>query len=224
MGGKPDAGASADLLAARHGLRRRRLRERRSCCSIAGSPRSRSGTPCSTPPASCCSASRGSSRCTRSLSTNALQLPSRPAATTRRAGYCSSRTPRSSPCSARRWVARKAGDARIDQLEPIATSEGDTGAVEEIFAEASRDRTTAARKVLAYLQAGADPRTLMRRGAAGVPQGDDAHDYKFSSAVLEDYYNASPTCAIATWPRAWPSCPARSCTGTTTWSGGHGRP
>ena len=23
-------------------------------------------------------------------------------------------------------------------------------------------------------------------------KGDDAHDYKFSSAVLEDYYNASP--------------------------------
>ncbi len=24
-------------------------------------------------------------------------------------------------------------------------------------------------------------------------KGDDAHDYKFSSAVLEDYYSASPT-------------------------------
>ena len=36
-----------------------------SSCSTAGSPRSRSGTPCSTPPASCCSASRASSRCTR---------------------------------------------------------------------------------------------------------------------------------------------------------------
>ena len=36
-----------------------------SSCSTAGSPRSRSGTPCSTAPASCCSASRGSSRCTR---------------------------------------------------------------------------------------------------------------------------------------------------------------
>ena len=38
---------------------------RSSSCSTAGSPRSRSGTPCSTAPASCCSASRGSSRCTR---------------------------------------------------------------------------------------------------------------------------------------------------------------
>ena len=66
----------------------------------------------------------------------------------------------------------KVGDARIDQLEPVATSEGGPGAVEEIFAEASRDRMTAARKALAYLQAGHDPRTADRRGAAaGVPQG-----------------------------------------------------
>jgi hypothetical protein len=88
----------------------------------------------------------------------------------------------------------KVGDARIDRLEPIATSEGDTGAVEEIFAEASRDRPTAARKALAYLQAGRDPRTLIDAARRLVfLKGDDAHDYKFSSAVLEDYYSASPT-------------------------------
>ena len=87
----------------------------------------------------------------------------------------------------------KVGDARIDQLEPIATSEGGPGAVEEIFAEASRDRMTAARKALAYLQAGRDPRTLIDAARRLVfLKGDDAHDYKFSSAVLEDYYNASP--------------------------------
>src|SRR5262249_28013493 len=88
---------------------------------------------------------------------------------------------------------RKVGDARIDQLEPVATSEGAPGAVEEIFAEASRDRTTAARKALAYLQAGRDPRTLIDAARRLVfLKGDDAHDYKFSSAVLEDYYHASP--------------------------------
>ena len=87
----------------------------------------------------------------------------------------------------------KVGDARIDQLEPVATSEGGPGAIEEIFAEASRDRTTAARKALAYLQAGHDPRTLIDAARRLVfLKGDDAHDYKFSSAVLEDYYNASP--------------------------------
>jgi hypothetical protein len=87
----------------------------------------------------------------------------------------------------------KLGDTRIDQLEPVATSEGGPGAVEEIFAEASRDRTTAARKALAYLQAGRDPRTLIDAARRLVfLKGDDPHDYKFSSAVLEDYYNASP--------------------------------
>ena len=80
-----------------------------------------------------------------------------------------------------------------DRLEPIATSEGDTGAVEEIFAEASRDRTAAARKALGYLQSGRDPRALIDAARRLVfLKGDDAHDYKFSSAVLEDYFNASP--------------------------------
>src|SRR4051812_38684886 len=88
----------------------------------------------------------------------------------------------------------KVGEARIDRLEPIATSEDGPGAIEEIFAESSRDRTTAARKALAYLRAGRDPRTLIDAARRLVfLKGDDAHDYKFSSAVLEDYYNASPS-------------------------------
>jgi hypothetical protein len=87
----------------------------------------------------------------------------------------------------------KVGDARIDQLDPAATSEGGPGAVEEIFADASRDRMTAARKALAYLQAGHDPRALIDAARRLVfLKGNDAHDYKFSSAVLEDYFNASP--------------------------------
>jgi hypothetical protein len=88
----------------------------------------------------------------------------------------------------------KVGDARIDRLEPLATSEGGPGAIEEIFADASRNRTDAARKALAYLQAGHDPQPLIVAARRLVfLKGDDAHDYKFSSAVLEDYYNASPT-------------------------------
>jgi hypothetical protein len=87
----------------------------------------------------------------------------------------------------------KVAEARIDQLEPLATSAGGTAAIEEIFADASRDRTGAARKALAYLQAGSDPRPLIDAARRLVfLKGDDAHDYKFSSAVLEDYYNTSP--------------------------------
>src|SRR5262249_46220420 len=88
----------------------------------------------------------------------------------------------------------KVGAARIDQLEGVSTAEGGSGAVEEIFAEASRDRMAAARKALAYLQAGRDPRTLIDAARRLVfLKGNDAHDYKFSSAVLEDYFAASPT-------------------------------
>jgi hypothetical protein len=90
----------------------------------------------------------------------------------------------------------KSSGTQIDQLEPAGTSgskEG-RGAIEEIFAEASHDKMAAARKALAYLQAGHDPESLIHAARRLVfLKGNDAHDYKFSSAVLEDYYHASPS-------------------------------
>jgi hypothetical protein len=88
----------------------------------------------------------------------------------------------------------KVGDARIDRVEPLATAESGPGAVEEIFADASRDRSSACRKALAYLQGRGEPGALIDAARRLVfIKGDDPHDYKFSSAVLEDYYHASPT-------------------------------
>jgi hypothetical protein len=87
----------------------------------------------------------------------------------------------------------KLREARIDQLEPLAATTHGPSAIEEIFADASRDRLTAARKALGYLQAGHDPTLLIDAARRLVfLKGNDAHDYKFSSAVLEDYYHASP--------------------------------
>jgi hypothetical protein len=87
----------------------------------------------------------------------------------------------------------KVGETRIDRLEPISVSEGGRGALGEIFADASRDRMTAARKTLSYLQSGGDPVAMIDAARRLVfLKGNDAHDYKFSSAVLEDYYNVSP--------------------------------
>ncbi len=87
----------------------------------------------------------------------------------------------------------KVREARIDQLEPLAASAAGPGVIEEIFADASRDRMKAVRKALAYLQAGHDPAILIDAARRLVfLKGDDPHDYKFSSAVLEDYYHASP--------------------------------
>jgi hypothetical protein len=93
----------------------------------------------------------------------------------------------------------KKSEARIDQLEPAGTNgssgtKESKGAIEEIFAESSHDKVSAARKALAYLQAGHEPDDLIHAARRLVfLKGDDAHDYKFSSAVLEDYFNASPS-------------------------------
>jgi len=85
-------------------------------------------------------------------------------------------------------------DLRIDTLEPLATTATGVGAIEEIFAEIGRDRVTAARKTIGLLQA--DPNAAQRLIAAGRRlvffKGNDSHDYKFSSAAMEDFYHATP--------------------------------
>jgi hypothetical protein len=82
---------------------------------------------------------------------------------------------------------------RVDEFEPVEPKDAD-GAVAEIFADAGHDRATAAGKALAYLKAGHDPKALIHAARRLVfLKGTDAHDYKFSSAVLEDYYQLSPS-------------------------------
>ena len=81
----------------------------------------------------------------------------------------------------------------LDALEPLApTAQGDE-AVAEIFTEAGTDRATAARKLLGYLQTQPSPKAFADAARRLVfLKGRDAHDYKFSSAVLEDYERLSP--------------------------------
>jgi hypothetical protein len=87
----------------------------------------------------------------------------------------------------------KGDETRFDTLEPLAPKESGAKAVEEIFADLSRDKATAARKVLGYLKADPDPRPLTDAARRLVfRKGTDSHDYKFSSAVLEDYAHVSP--------------------------------
>jgi hypothetical protein len=65
--------------------------------------------------------------------------------------------------------------------------------VDEIFTDLSKDKLTAARKVLGYLKADPDPRPLTDAARRQVfRKATDSHDYKFSSAVLEDYAHVSP--------------------------------
>jgi hypothetical protein len=81
----------------------------------------------------------------------------------------------------------------IDTLEPLAPEAKGDEAVAEIFAAVSKDRLTAARKILGYLKDQPSPRPLADAARRLIfLKGRDAHDYKFSSAVLEDYERLSP--------------------------------
>jgi hypothetical protein len=81
----------------------------------------------------------------------------------------------------------------IDTLEPLAPVESGEAAVDEIFAEISRDRLTAARKVLGWLADRPSPQPFADAARRLIfLKGSNAHDYKFSSAVMEDYAHLAP--------------------------------
>jgi hypothetical protein len=82
---------------------------------------------------------------------------------------------------------------RIDQFEPQPPKATGLQAIEEIFADVSADRMTAARKLSAYLKENPQPEKLITAARRLIfLKGTNAHDYKFSSAVLEDYSHVSP--------------------------------
>jgi hypothetical protein len=82
---------------------------------------------------------------------------------------------------------------RIDELKPTESNPETAAGLDEIFAEISRDRMSAARKTLTYLRTNPQPKQFIDAARRLVfLKGDNAHDYKFSSAVLEDYANVSP--------------------------------
>jgi hypothetical protein len=85
-------------------------------------------------------------------------------------------------------------DLRIDTLEAAPVAERAPQAVEEIFAEVTRDRLAAARKTLAFLEANGENAQLLMAAARRLTftKGNDSHDYKFSSAALEDFYHTTP--------------------------------
>ncbi len=80
---------------------------------------------------------------------------------------------------------------RIDDFEPAAAPT--MGGVEEIFADLSRDKLLAARKTLAWLGTSGDATRFITAAQRMIYlKGTDSHDYKFSSAALEDYRHLSP--------------------------------
>jgi hypothetical protein len=77
----------------------------------------------------------------------------------------------------------------VDELEP----DSNRPTIDEIFADISDNRLRAASKTLAWLKHNPAPREFITAARRLVfLKGTNAHDYKFSSAVLEDYENVSP--------------------------------
>jgi hypothetical protein len=82
---------------------------------------------------------------------------------------------------------------RLDRLEPASETDAQPPTIDEIFADISHDRLRAASKTLAWLKGNPAPHEFITAARRLVfLKGNNAHDYKFSSAVLEDYQNVSP--------------------------------
>jgi len=81
----------------------------------------------------------------------------------------------------------------VDHLAKEDAAGKGRDAVAEVLSDISKDRLTAARKTLGLIESGAiDPDALMTAARRLVfSKGNDAHDYKFSSAALEDFYNTN---------------------------------
>ncbi|MEM9646517.1 MAG: hypothetical protein AAF989_16110, partial [Planctomycetota bacterium] len=89
-----------------------------------------------------------------------------------------------------REAARDRGrinDRRITELKSDDHS-GDPVSVPEIFRSIRQSRDTACEKMHRYLSAGGNPQLAVDHARRLVfLKGNDSHDYKFSSAALEDY-------------------------------------
>jgi hypothetical protein len=83
---------------------------------------------------------------------------------------------------------RMAKGTRIDELDPLPTTSTGPEALDEIFGDVGHDRLTASRKMLSYLKDTSDPKPLADAARRLIfLKSTDTHDYKYSSAVLEDY-------------------------------------
>ena len=81
---------------------------------------------------------------------------------------------------------------RVDQVSPVAMEAKKENAVGDVLATVSTNREQAAGKVLALLKS--EPAEPLIRAARRlvILKANNVHDYKFGSAVLEDYYHISP--------------------------------
>ena len=91
--------------------------------------------------------------------------------------------------------ARNRGELKDVHVDNVTAAQVEPNAetVERILNHISSDRMEAASEVRGYLQAGGDPGVLTDAARRMIfLKGRDSHDYKYSSAVLEDYHHVSP--------------------------------
>jgi hypothetical protein len=82
---------------------------------------------------------------------------------------------------------------KLDELQAAKTEKGPAPGLDEIFADVSRDRMAAARKVMSYVKENPEPSDFINTARRLIfLKGNNSHDYKYSSAVLEDFHNVSP--------------------------------
>jgi hypothetical protein len=83
---------------------------------------------------------------------------------------------------------------RIDAFEPGELAGEGQATIDDIFSRIPANRLTAARKTLALLQTRAGQVNPFMTTARRLifAKGTDSHDYKFSSAALEDFHHVTP--------------------------------
>jgi hypothetical protein len=80
----------------------------------------------------------------------------------------------------------------LDDIVPDESTSTSPDAIEAILADISGQPMQAAGKLLAYLNAGGDAHQFLDAARlVTFLKGNDAHDYKFASAVLEDFEHVS---------------------------------
>jgi len=91
-----------------------------------------------------------------------------------------------------RDAAKGRGALKDLSIDNVMRSDS-SATLDDVFATVSRDREQAAVKLNSYLTAGGSAQSVIDTARRLIfLKGRDTHDYKFSSAVLEDYQHVTP--------------------------------
>ena len=84
------------------------------------------------------------------------------------------------------------GDVKEKWITDLVEA-GDSASLDSVFQNVGKDSSSAAEHALGYLNGSGNAEQLLSEARRYIfLKGTDSHDYKFSSAVLEDFYNVSP--------------------------------